>query len=154
MRERERDRDRERKYGAVRVRMCQLAVFIARVDLKNNENMTSAEPARTRPYSPDIGWRVVWQRLGMGLTFQKIANRLQIGVGTAHRIYARFADTGEVAPSQRGARPEARKLDDWHELYIIGLIADNPALYLYEICQKIDEVTGVKVSDSIICRVL
>ena len=45
--------------------------------------MTSAEPARTIPYSPDIGWKVVWQRLGMGLTFKRIATRLQIGVGTA-----------------------------------------------------------------------
>ena len=48
---------------------------------------TSAEPARTAAYSSDIGWRVVWQRAGMGLSFRDIATRLQIGLGTAHRIY-------------------------------------------------------------------
>ena len=52
-------------------------------------NRTSAEPARTTAYSPDIGWRVVWQRLGMDLTFKQIAQRLQIAVGTAHRIFKR-----------------------------------------------------------------
>ena len=116
--------------------------------------MTSAEPARTTPYSPDIGWRVVWQRLGMGLTFKRIATRPQIGVGTAHRLYTRYAQSGEVAPSQREARPLARKLDELHELFIIGLIAENPGLYLYEICQRINEATGVEVSGSTVCRVL
>ena len=46
--------------------------------------MTSAEPARTTAYSTDIGWRVVWHRIGMGLTYKEIVICLQIGVGTAH----------------------------------------------------------------------
>ena len=48
-------------------------------------------------YSPDIGWRVVWQRIGMGLSFKEIATRLQIGVGTAHCLYMRYDATGDVA---------------------------------------------------------
>jgi len=47
---------------------------------------TSAEPARTAAYSPDIGWRIVWQRAGMGLSFRDIATRLQIGLGTAQEV--------------------------------------------------------------------
>ena len=35
-------------------------------------SMTSAEPARTTAYSPDICWRVVWQRMGMELSFKAI----------------------------------------------------------------------------------
>jgi len=34
----------------------------------------------------------------MGLSFRDIATRLQIGLGTAHRIYKKFEETGEVAP--------------------------------------------------------
>ena len=59
--------------------------------------MTSAEPARTTAYLLDIGWRVVWQRIGMGLAFNEIAIRLQIGVGTADRLYVKYVDTGDVA---------------------------------------------------------
>ena len=88
---------------------------------------SSAEPARTAAYSPDIGWRVVWQRAGMGLSFRDIAIRLQIGLGTAHRLYTKFEETGEVAPIKPGPRSDVRKLDDLHELYIIGLLAENPA---------------------------
>ena len=116
--------------------------------------MTSIESARTRAYSPDIGWRIVWQRSGMGLTFKEIATRLQIGVGTAHRIYTRFVNTGDVASLQRCSRPNLRRLDDKLELFIIALICENPTLYLREICSKISEVTNVIVSSSTICRVL
>ena len=63
---------------------------------------TLAEPACTAAYSPDIRWRVVWQHAGMGLSFRDIATQLQIGLGTAHRIYKKFEETGEVAPIKPG----------------------------------------------------
>ena len=90
----------------------------------------------------------------MGLGFKEIAIRLQIGVGTAHRLYARYVDTGDVAPKMQPARPDARKLDNLHELYIIALVHENPALYLHEICAKIVEATGITVSGSTVCKVL
>ena len=116
--------------------------------------MTSVEPLRTTSYSPDIGWRVIWQRPGQECSYKDIAKRLQIGVGTAHRIFKRFESTGDVAPLARGRRPDKRKLDDYHELYIIGLVTENPAINLQEICSKIEEATYVRVSGSTVCRVL
>ena len=80
--------------------------------------MTSAEPARTTAYSTDIGWRVVWLRTGMGLDYKEIAVRLQIGIGTAHRIYHRYLETGEVAAHKQPPRPDSRKLDEHHELCV------------------------------------
>ena len=50
------------------------------------------------------------------------------------------------------SRPEARKLDELHELYIIALLIDNPGLYLNEICEKIKSNTGVSVSGPTVCR--
>ena len=88
--------------------------------------MTSTEPARTTAYSPNIGWRVVWQKIGIGLAFKEIATHLQIGVGTAHRLYARYVDTGDVALRTQPECPDKRKL----ELYMIGLIHENSAFYL------------------------
>ncbi len=37
--------------------------------------MTSAEPGRKSAYSPDIGWRVIWQRLAMESSFEDIGGR-------------------------------------------------------------------------------
>ena len=105
-------------------------------------------------YSPDIGWRVVWQCLGQEYRYKDLAKRLQIGVGTAHRIFKRFESTGDVAPLGRGARPGKRKLDDHHELLIIGLITENPGITLQEVCLKIKEATYVHVSGPTVCRVL
>jgi transposase len=116
--------------------------------------MTSIEPRRTQAYSSDIGLRIVWQRAGMGMSFQDIAARLQIGVGTAHKLWKRFVDLGGVSPLKRSPRPETRKLDGMHEIFIIALLHENPTLYLQEICAKIAEVTNVIVSAPTVCRVL
>ena len=75
----------------------------------------SAEPGRTAGYSRDIGWRVIRQKVGMGLTFRQVAFRLQIAVSTAHRIFVRFRDTGDLSHTSN------RKLDELHELYILGM---------------------------------
>ena len=116
--------------------------------------MNSAEPSRKSAYEKDISVRVVWQKLGMGLSFRDIAQRLQIGVGSAYRLYRRFSLTGELSPSKRSRRSDKRKLDELHELNIIGLLVVNPGVYLAEICPKIKDATGVSVSGSTICRVL
>ena len=86
--------------------------------------------------------------------YREIARSLQISVSTAHRIYKRFENTGDVAALKQPSRGSARKLDDLHELLIIGLVAENPCIYLSEICQVIYEATFVKVSGSTVCRVL
>ena len=82
--------------------------------------MTSIEPLRTTGYSPDIGWRVAWQRLSQESHYKDIPKRLQIAVGTAHRIFKRFERSGDVAPLKRSLRPDKRKPNDHHELYIIN----------------------------------
>ena len=115
---------------------------------------TSVEPVGRAPYSPDIGWRVVWQRIGLDLSFRHIAARLQIGLGTAYKLYAWFEETGDVAPKKRGSRRDSRKLDEFHETYIICLLAENPSLYLSELCQRIYDSTGTKVSISTVCQLL
>ena len=108
--------------------------------------MTSAEPYRRSAYSKDIAIRIVWQKLGMDLTFRESFKHLQIGVGSAYRLYRRFIATGEFSSPKRYSRPDARKLDEHHELYIIRLLMENPGLYLIEVCEKIKTATGVVVS--------
>lgn len=96
--------------------------------------MTSAERARTTAYSPDIRWRMVWLRISLEMSIKSIAKRLQVGVATVYRILSRFESTGDVRPTTRTTR--YRKLDELHDLYVIGLVAENPGLYLEEMCQK------------------
>ena len=108
----------------------------------------SAEPRRTAGYSRDIGWRVIWQKVGMGLTFRQVAFRLQLAVSTR--------DTGDLSQHKRNGKRHTsnRKLDELHELYILGMLADNPGLYLNEITSRIKEATNIVVDGSTVCRLL
>ena len=76
----------------VRVR-AHIQSRVRNFQIYNAGMMTSA---RTTGYSPDIGWRVVWQRLSLNYRYKDIAMRLQIGVGTAHRIFKKFELTGDT----------------------------------------------------------
>ena len=45
-------------------------------------------------------------------------------------------------------------LSDAEEIYIVGLVLDNPTMYLCELCQEIYHVTGKQVSAATVCRLL
>ena len=49
--------------------------------------MMSAEPGRKAPYSKDIVWRVVRQRIAMELPFRKMVRNLNLSLDTVHNIY-------------------------------------------------------------------
>lgn len=114
----------------------------------------SAEPGRKRPYSPDIRWRIIYQRIGMNFSFQKIAKNLNIAVSTAYRTYKTFVSTGSVEPKLSRRRPEIRKLTVQGELYVVGLVLANPSLYLHEIVKMTRDVMDITVSPSTLCCLL
>lgn len=114
----------------------------------------SAEPARTAPYANDLRWRVIWQRIALDLPFRAISQNLCIAVGTAYNIFERFQTTGEVDPKPATRRDTLRKLDCHHRLYVVGLVMASPDLQLKEIVDKVQEITGVSVDISTICRLL
>ena len=78
------------------------------------------------------------------MTFKEISNTLHISVSTAHSI--------EVSKPRE--RHECRKLDGFHELLIIALVAENSCMSLHEVCIQIEEATGLVVVGSTVCRVL
>ena len=69
-----------------------------------------------------------------------------------HTVQQRFEETGNVDPSNQPQRE--RCLDGHHELFVVALVMECPSYYLAEICQAVEEVTGVHVSEATICRVL
>ena len=114
----------------------------------------SAEPGRKKAYSIDLRWRIVYQRIGMNFTYERIGKNLNISMSTAHRTYKIFLTTGNVDPVLCTRRAQLRKLDERSELCVIGLVFARPSLYLGELCQELLEVTGVEASPPTICRLL
>lgn len=113
----------------------------------------SAEPGRKAPYSKDLRWRVVWQRIGMELSYREISKNLCLSLGTVHNHFKLFEHTGEVA-AKTSNREATRTLSEYDELTVVGLLLDDPSMYLSEVCQKIAALTGIVVSPATICRVI
>ena len=113
----------------------------------------SCEPGRKAAYSADLRYRMVWQRVAMELPFKTIACNLSVSIGTVHNICKRFEQTGCV-DSCKPDRANTRVLSQYDELLIIGLLMDNPSLYLGEICCRIECSTGIRVTPSTICRII
>ena len=114
----------------------------------------STEPARTVAYSCDLRWRLVWQHIGMGLSFRTIARNVNVSLGTVSNIISLFEHTGDVETKQPRPRPHLCKLDEGDELSIIGTVMQHPNMHLLEICKEIELLSGVSVSHSTICRLL
>ena len=113
----------------------------------------SCEPGRKAPYSADLRHRIIWQRFAMELQFRTIAKYLCVAIGTVHNICKLFKETGSVAPGKPDSS-NARILSKYSELFVVGLLLENPSLYLGEVCKKINSVLGIDISASTICRVI
>ena len=81
----------------------------------------SAEPNRKAPYSKDIRWGIVWQKISMELAHHQIAHHLN--------VLKYFEQSGEIKAERDGNCNSV-------ELFIVGLLMNNPSLYLRQICQK------------------
>ena len=92
--------------------------------------MTSAEPGKKAPYSSDIRWRIVWQRMAIDLPYWKIARNLNISVGTAYNVLKAFESSGEVSCNPPQDRRDSRSLTSSEEMFVVGLVFENPCLYL------------------------
>ena len=86
--------------------------------------------------------------------FRDIGRRLCIAPSTAHAVYTRFEETGEVEPLKQPLRESQRKLDNHHELLLIAVVLETPTIYLHELRRMLHEATGVCVSEATICRLL
>ena len=100
----------------------------------------SAEPGRKTAYSNNLQWRIVYQRIAMNLPLVKIAQNLNVTVSTVHRIYRLFEESGTVDPLSPRKRLDCRRLDLRSEVYVVGVILENPSMYLGELCVEIMHV--------------
>ena len=118
----------------------------------------SAEPGRKTAYGKDLRWRIIYQRIAMGLKFAEIASNLNIAVSTAHKTYRYFEQTGNVVVSTSATTKRyetaRRKLSKQNELFIIGVVLGNSSMFMHEVCQEVRDVFGIVISPPTICRLL
>ena len=87
----------------------------------------SFEPSRSKAYSDDMKWRMVYQRHMTGLTCERIAENLNVDPSNVCRTVKRFDEEGTVeARKNIGAE---KTLIAYDELLIIQTVLDRPSIY-------------------------
>ena len=115
--------------------------------------MYSCESARTKAYSNDLRWRMVYQRCMLGLTYEEIASRLSVDPSTVWRTVQRFEEHGTV-DSCYTHEGLPKKLTAIDEFIILEAVINRPAIHLCEIQRLVEQTTGTTISESAICRFL
>ena len=118
--------------------------------------MTSCEEQRTKAYSEDLRWRMIYQYYSLRKTYQEITESLNVDKSTVRRTVALFNETGGVSKHRYPDLHSAsyRKLTDVDKLLITDIALSKPGIYLSEIQHSLLEEHGTEVSLSTICRYL
>ena len=121
---------------------------------KSASNMYCMESARSKAYSSDLRWRMVYQRCLMGLSYAEVGRRLNVHPTTVSRTVQLFEETGTVCSIQGYHENTHKKLSSRDELAIIEAVLDNPSMYLHEMQNVVLQTTGTEITPSAICKFL
>ena len=108
-------------------------------------------------YDASTRWLVVYHRVILGRDHMETTEALAgIHKSTQKLIVDRFLETGDVQTWQgrREAPPHNRVLSAENDLYLLGMVADDPCATLEARNQSFRLATGKRVHVSSICRAM
>ena len=104
------------------------------------------------PYSDDLRWRMIYQRLFYDRRDDEIASQLFVSPRTVMRTFQTFLNTGDVKPCRFG-RPTGCVILCPHEEYIImDCLLRMPQTQLHEIANYILDATRSSFGPETLCR--
>ena len=105
-----------------------------------------------KPYSQDLRDRVITAIAAKRQSQKEIAQTFGVGLATVKRWCKQWRETGSVAmrPFRRGRRRTLRVCDKWLQ----GEVKRQPDLSLAELCERVQAVWSLTVSQSMMCREL
>ena len=116
----------------------------------------SYEASRTKAYSQDLCWQVVYQRKVLEYNIESVATDLGLSTATVYRVEKLFDDTGReekrAYPSDHGH--DLHKLTEYEQFFIIQLVVSKPSMYLDKIQHKLLNLNSTSVDVSAICRLV
>ena len=96
---------------------------------------------------------MVYQRLGLDLTFKTIANNLGVDISTVHRTVELFLRSGDVSKKSYEGN-NVKKVTEELKYFLIHIVLGNPGIMLCEIQKEILSAYNTEIAESTICQTL
>jgi transposase len=112
------------------------------------------ESERSKAYSSDLRWRMVYQRCLLGFPYPDIARHLNVDKSTVYRVVSLFEETGTVCTIQGYREKPQKKLSTRDEIAILTAVVEDPSMYLHELKHCLLQSTGTDISTASICKLL
>lgn len=87
------------------------------------------------------------------MSAESIASLMSISERTVRRYTTKFYQTGDIQPKEHKSGPQCL-LGEFEQLVLVQILSENPSVYLYEIQQELERISGVSVSPSTICKTI
>ena len=104
-----------------------------------------------KAYSADLRWRIVWLHFLQNKSVKDIGRELYVSESSVERFIHLFRVTGDVLPKKQRYGP-LPILNEFEELTVLQTLLDKPGIYLREVQEELNDITGTWISCSTICR--
>lgn len=105
-----------------------------------------------KPYSLDMRQKIVNTYEAGNTSVRKVAERFQVSKSTVQELLKRKRETGKLLPRQaKGGKPSQLF---GQEEQIKEMVVEHPDYTLAEYCEYWQDKTGVRLSESAMCRCL
>lgn len=113
--------------------------------------VSSTEYSIPTDYFVDLRWRAVWLHLIRKISYAEIAHTLFLSERSVQRNVELYQSSGVVEPRKQKHGPE-QLLSEFEQITALQSQIDRPGIFLIELQQQLNEVTGRTVHISTICR--
>jgi len=106
-----------------------------------------------RAYSLDLRQKIVEAYLNGQGSMRQLATQFNVARSFVQKIIQRYQDEGTLAPKPRGGQVPPKLAPEYWPIVKALVEADNDAT-LAELCEQLEQKTGVRISVSVMCRLL
>ena len=105
-----------------------------------------------KPYSIDFRQKIIEVYEQENISIRKLAQRFQVAKSFIQKLLKQYRETGDINPRVQGGHPTI-KLQGEQLITLIKIIESNNDATLEELCELLQEKTGITVSRSTMGRV-
>lgn len=105
-----------------------------------------------KPYSIDFRQKIIEVYKKEDISIRKLAQRFQVSKSFIQKLIKQYQETKDISPKTQGGSPPT-KLQEEQLITLIEIIESNNDATLVELCDLLQEKTGILVSRSTMGRI-